>query len=79
MGNERQNDAPHDLLKEVVDHYETADRFVREVAFFRGKVVIPALNELRYAGHHVIQCISPETGQVTNVNNNLRKGCTSGK
>ena len=35
--------------------------------------MIPALNELRYAGHHVIQCISPETGQVTDVNNNLQK------
>jgi hypothetical protein len=35
-----------------------ADSFVREVGTFRGDAIIPALNELRYAGHHVVQSIS---------------------
>ena len=61
-----------DLLKEVVDHYETADQFAREIAVFRDKVVIPAHNELRYAGHHVIQCIDIDTQQITDIDN-LRK------
>jgi len=61
-----------DLLKEVVDHYETADQFARGVAVFRDKVVIPAHNELRYAGHHVIQSIDADTHQAGDVVN-LRK------
>jgi len=61
-----------DLLKEVVDHYETADQFARGVAVFRDEVVIPAHNELRYAGHHVIQSIDADTHQAGDVDN-LRK------
>ena len=46
-----------DILQETLALYETADRFVREVGTFREDAVIPALNELRYAGHHVVQSI----------------------
>ena len=45
--------------------YETADRFTREVSAFRDDVVIPANNELRYAGHHLLQSIN-EQGVITN-------------
>ena len=54
-----------DTLKETLALYETADRFVREVGTFREDAVIPALNELRYAGHHVVQSIGAD-GMVTN-------------
>lgn len=50
-------DPVDEALQEVVESYEAADRFVREVGTFSKKAVIPALNELRYAGHHVIQAI----------------------
>ena len=52
-------------LKEAIDLYETADGFVREVGTFREDAVIPALNELRYAGHHVVQSINADDGRVT--------------
>ena len=34
--------------------YSTADQFVRQVALFRVNAVIPANNQLRYAGYHLI-------------------------
>ena len=35
--------------------YEKADSFAREVGELRREVAIPAINELRYAGHHILQ------------------------
>ena len=61
-----------DSLREVIDLYKMADAFVREVGTFREDAVIPALNELRYAGHHVVQSISAEDGKVTD-GDQLRK------
>ena len=40
--------------------YDLADQFAREVGEMRSQVMIPAINELRYAGHHVLQSISDE-------------------
>ena len=37
--------------------YEKADSLAREVGELRGEVQIPAINELRYAGHHLLQSI----------------------
>jgi hypothetical protein len=45
--------------------YETADSFAREVGESRSEVQIPAHNELRYAGHHLLQSLSDE-GTVVN-------------
>ena len=50
-------------LRELCHLYETADRFAREVGEFRAEVPIPAHNELRYAGHHLLQSLNDE-GQV---------------
>ena len=44
-------------LQELKAIYEEADCFAREVGEFRSEVSIPAHNELRYAGHHVLQAI----------------------
>jgi len=41
--------------REILDLYERADSFAREVANFRDDVAIPANNELRYAGHHFMK------------------------
>lgn len=46
MGDENQ-------FKEYRDLYETADGLSKEVAEFRAEVVIPAHNQLRYAGHRL--------------------------
>ena len=45
------------FISELTESYETADRFTREVAQFRSTVATPASNELRYAGHHLLQAL----------------------
>ena len=52
-----------DDIKEIRDAYELADQFTREVGEFRERASIPAHNELRYAGHHLLQSIN-EDGKV---------------
>ena len=59
------------LVTDVSKNYETADRFARKVALFRQDTVIPANNELRYAGHHFIQAFGNPDSQP--VQDNLRK------
>ena len=49
-----------DVISEIRSLYETADRFAREVTQFRDAVSIPSHNELRYAGHHILQSINYE-------------------
>ena len=44
-------------VSELTESYETADQFTREVAQFRSAVAVPANNELRYAGHHLLQAL----------------------
>ena len=41
-------------IAEIKELYDFADRFAREVAESRFEAQIPAINELRYAGHHVL-------------------------
>lgn len=40
---------------ELQERYEVADGFAREVSEFTSEIAIPAHNELRYAGHHLLQ------------------------
>lgn len=54
--------------------YEAADSFAREIAQFRQAISIPAHNELRYAGHHLLQALG-DTGEVT-VQEQLRRACS---
>lgn len=51
--------------------YEKADSFTREVGELRSEVLIPAINELRYAGHHLLQSIN-DNGTIGDVES-LRK------
>ena len=44
-------------VPELTESYEVADRFAREVAQFRSAIAVPANNELRYAGHHLLQAL----------------------
>ena len=52
-------------VTELRQLYETADSFAREVGELRSEVPIPAHNELRYAGHHLLQSLNDE-GTVVN-------------
>ena len=47
-------------VTELRQLYETADSFAREVGELRSEVSIPAHNELRYAGHHLLQSLNDE-------------------
>ena len=49
-----------DLAAELDRRYRQADRLAKEVENFRDEAVIPALNELRNAGRHLIDCIRPD-------------------
>ena len=62
-------------ISELTESYETADRFTREVAQFRSAVVVPANNELRYAGHHLLQALDGQE-QISKPDE-LRKGSPS--
>ena len=45
---------------ELRERYEVADGFAREVSEFTSEIAIPAHNELRYAGHHLLQAFDPQ-------------------
>ncbi len=49
-----------DLTAELDRRYREADKLAKEVENFRDEAVIPALNELRNAGRHLIDCIRPD-------------------
>lgn len=61
MSNETRS--AEDLVEELERRYREADKLAKEVENFRDEAVIPALNELRNAGRHLIDCISPD-GQI---------------
>ena len=45
-------------VAELRQLYETADRFAREIAEFRTEIAIPAYNELRYVGYHLLRALN---------------------
>ena len=42
--------------------YDAADNLARKVAEFRSEVAIPAHNELRYAGYHLLRALADDGG-----------------
>lgn len=53
------NDSPH-RIGELRTLYDKADQFAREVAELEDEIAIPAINELRYAGYHLLQAIGDD-------------------
>lgn len=51
---------PDPRIVEVRRLYTTADEMAREVGELRSEVQIPAINELRYAGFHILEAIDDE-------------------
>ncbi len=45
-------------LEYVQENYDKADSLAKEVANYRDEVAIPAINELRYAGHHILRAVA---------------------
>lgn len=48
-----------DKLHEVCELFDRAEALAKRVEEFNRKVSIPALNELRYAGHHLVKALAP--------------------
>lgn len=46
------------LLQQLYQNYLHADQFARKVSNFREEVAIPANNELRYAGYHLLLAVA---------------------
>lgn len=51
-----------DLIKMLRDEYDAADAITQKSQRFFAMAGIPAINELRYAGHHLLIGISPRIG-----------------
>lgn len=51
---------PDRRIVEIRELYDRADILARDVGELRSEVQIPAINELRYAGHHVLQAITDD-------------------
>lgn len=51
---------PVPRILEIRRLYDQADSLAREVGELRSEVQIPAINELRYAGHHALQAITDD-------------------
>ena len=54
------DDHPPITIQSLRQFYNIADQYVREVAEYRDAASIPALNQLRYAGHHFLRAIGDD-------------------
>ncbi|MDF1668037.1 MAG: hypothetical protein P1U83_00370 [Roseovarius sp.] len=48
------------LIDQLRKEYDNADQLCREVADFRDEAGVPAINEMRYAGYHLLMSVSDE-------------------
>lgn len=48
----------HSKISKFHRLYNEADNFAREISEFRDEISIPAYNELRYAGYHIIKALN---------------------
>ena len=56
----RRNSRESDTFKHILNLYGTAEGFIKEVEVCRASVPIAAINELRYAGHHLVKGLADE-------------------
>ena len=66
------NDSEKKSIEDFKKLYASADKFAREVSEFMSGISIPAYNELRYAGYHLIKSID-DHGVLSDYDE-LRKG-----
>jgi hypothetical protein len=53
----------HDRIEEVANAFSRAEEEIKKVEDLAGEVAIPAINELRYAGYHVLQALSGNSSE----------------
>ena len=54
-------------IRILKDTYNHADQFAKEISEFMSEVSIPACNELRYAGHHLLKSLGDD-GEIVDDN-----------
>lgn len=47
-------------FKHILDLFDTAERHIKRVEICRSEVPFPAINELRYAGHHLLKGLAAD-------------------
>ncbi len=47
-------------FQEILDLYSTAETFIKEVELCASDIAFPAINELRYAGHHLLKGLASD-------------------
>jgi len=50
-------DQPDQLLDEVDNLFTIAETKIKQVELLREEIIIPAVNQLRYAGHHILKSL----------------------
>lgn len=64
-------------LEHLRHHYDNADGFCREVQSFIQEAGVPAINELRYAGYHLLHALTndsePAEDQITKAVNHCKR------
>ena len=45
----------HERFQQVLNQYNTAEGFIKAVESRQSGVSLPAVNQLRYAGHHLLK------------------------
>ena len=51
-------------IVEIKRLFDLAEKYIKDVEILRSDVQMPAINELRYAGHHILKAID-EDGNVS--------------
>ena len=63
-------------FKEIQHLYDTAERFIKEVELCHASVPFPAINQLRYAGHHLLKgLVSTEQSGLTDELGDVKDHC----
>lgn len=47
---------------QLIQEYSRAERAIKEFDLVDGNLCFPAVNQLRYAGYHILKCISCDRG-----------------
>lgn len=70
-------DLPQSKFVELRDKFEQAEKLTKEVEEFNDEVVIPAINELRYAGYHLsialVDDLDDPVGEIVKATNHCRR------
>ncbi|MCY4595136.1 MAG: hypothetical protein OXC19_10105 [Bryobacterales bacterium] len=54
----------HERFQQVLSQYDTAESFIKAVEARQSGVSLPAVNQLRYAGHHLLRGLANENDEV---------------